>query len=153
MSQSREETKSPSLSNARKRKSWIWLHFDEIGNTRTGKCKYCPAKFVISGTGTMSKHIHSKHSTILAHSNRGTSNPNGEVGKLETKTEMSKGILGTNSEGQKTSNSPLSSLLSTSGIVTFELNESDEEGEEISSKKEVKAPKRKLFSFLLPSMR
>lgn len=146
LSQSREETKSPSLSNARKRKSWIWLHFDEIGNTRTGKCKYCPAKFVISGTGTMSKHIHSKHSTILAHSNRGTSNPNGEVGKLETKTEMSKGILGTNSEGQKTSNSPLSSLLSTSGIVTFELNESDEEGEEISSKKEVKAPKRKATS-------
>ncbi|XP_057373479.1 uncharacterized protein LOC130694417 [Daphnia carinata] len=146
LSQSREDAESPSLSSSRKRKSWIWSHFDEIGNTRTGKCKYCPAKFVISGTGTMSKHIHSKHSTILAHSNHSTSNLNGKSGKLETKCGMSKGILGSNSVAQKTSNSPLSNLLSTSGIVTSELNESDEDGEQISSKQEVKAPKRKATS-------
>lgn len=55
------------------------MHFDEIGNTRTCKCKYCPASFVISGTGTMSKHMRSKHSALLSQSNESPMISTGEI--------------------------------------------------------------------------
>lgn len=66
MDQSRGETENPSLSRVKKKKSWTWLHFDEIENTKTCKCKYCPTTFVINGTGTMAKHMHSKHPAMIA---------------------------------------------------------------------------------------
>ncbi|XP_057371912.1 uncharacterized protein LOC130692850 [Daphnia carinata] len=66
MDQSRGEAENPSLSRVKKKKSWTWLHFDEIENTKTCKCKYCPTTFVINGTGTMAKHMHSKHPAMIA---------------------------------------------------------------------------------------
>ncbi|KAI9560793.1 hypothetical protein GHT06_011745 [Daphnia sinensis] len=66
LDQSRGETENPSLSRVKKKKSWTWLHFDEIENTKTCKCKYCPTTFVINGTGTMAKHMHSKHPAMIA---------------------------------------------------------------------------------------
>ena len=52
-------------------KSWIWQHFTKISEAKA-ECNYCKKSFVVSGTGTMSKHIHVKHSTKITHATQST---------------------------------------------------------------------------------
>ncbi|KAI9552699.1 hypothetical protein GHT06_020578 [Daphnia sinensis] len=68
-----------SATKVKKKKSWVWLHFDQIKNSNLSKCKYCPSSFVISGTGTMSKHLYAKHSTMLTKTNQSSLNSKGKI--------------------------------------------------------------------------
>ncbi|KZS13133.1 Uncharacterized protein APZ42_021804 [Daphnia magna] len=74
-----ELAETHSATKVKKKKSWVWLHFDQIKNSNSSKCKYCSSTFVISGTGTMSKHLYAKHSTMLTKTNQSSLNSMGKI--------------------------------------------------------------------------
>ena len=65
---------------SKKTTSWIWSHFDRIKGNKA-KCKYCPKTFAVSGTGTMSRHLHNKHSTEIPDTNQSTLSTAGAIVK------------------------------------------------------------------------
>lgn len=75
-----EEAESPPAGKGKKRKSWVWLHFHEIA-PNSSKCRYCSSSFVVSGTGTMSKHLQTKHSTKIGEKNQSKLDVRGYVVK------------------------------------------------------------------------
>jgi hypothetical protein len=60
-------------------KSWVWKHYTKISEGKA-ECNYCKKLFVVSGTGTMSKHIRSKHSTMIPHTTQSSLDRSAKVG-------------------------------------------------------------------------